>query len=244
MLFVSPIKSRIQSILSGFLAVSVLALPLLALAEAPAVTPTGNGGNITIRSDKQIFAQDQNLVRAVGNVSIQKDNTTASSPEAIIMLGEGGAASKVIFVRGATLNQGARKMTAERIVINSSDNTVYAENNVVTTIQTKNDSGQPTTVKVKSDTQQAHSDTGELFANGHVDIKYDDFSAKGPKAVFHTKNNELEKIVMNGRSQVEDNDRRVTGDTVVITTKPKQFNADGNVTTQIKSKSKTIPLQI
>ena len=196
-------------------------------------------GEVTIKSDKQIFSQNQNLVRAVGNVVIQKDDSLASSPEAFIMLGDGGAASKVIFTKGATLIQGDKKMQAEKIVINNQDGTVYAENGVVTTIKTIGEGGKPTTVQVKSNTQQFANKDGKLFANGNVKINYEDFKASGPKAVFQSQNNALEKIIMNGgRSQVEDNQRKVTGDLVVITTNPKRFDADGNVNTQIKSQQK------
>lgn len=207
--------------------------------QAQAETASTTDGNVTIKSEKQIFSQSQNLVRAVGNVVIQSEDSVATSPEAFIMLGEGGAAGKVIFTKGATLTQGDKKMQAEKIVVNNQDGTVYAENGVVTTIKTTGDAGKPTTVQVKSKTQQFANKDGKLFANGNVKINYEDFKASGPKAVFHSQNNALEKIILNGgRSQVEDNQRKVTGDTVVITTNPKRFDADGNVNTQIKQQKK------
>ena len=192
---------------------------------------------ITIKSDKQIYAQDQNLMRAIGHAVIQQGQMTASSPEAIIMMGANGQASKVIFIKGAHLDQGDKTMDAERIIINTADGSIFAENNVTSNIKTIGDDGKPTIVQVKSQRQDYDDKAGKLYANGNVVLKYEDYNAKGPKAVFHTKNNAVEKIVISGgRSMVEDNDRKVTGDSVVITTNPKRFDVDGNVNTQFKSK--------
>ena len=226
-------KPTLQLTLSMLLVLSTATLGLPTMAEE---TKKG-GGDIQIKSDKQIFAQNDNIMKAYGNVTIQDDKMNASSPEAYVMLKDDGSANKVIFVKGASLQQQDRELKAERIVINNADGTIYAENNVTSIIHTKNAEGKPTLVSVKSNNQQIDGDTGQLVANGKVKIDYEDLKVQGPKAVFYNKDSQLEKIVMNGRSQVEDNDRKVIGDTVVITTNPKHFDADGNVNTQIKSKN-------
>lgn len=225
-------------IVNGTLSLGVLASSLLFALPALAEAPKG-GGDIQISSDKQIFAQNDNIMKAYGNVTINDGKMTASSPEAYVMLKDDGSANKVVFVKGATLKQEDRELKAERIVINSGDGTIYAENNVTSIIHTQDKNGKASTVSVKSNNQQIDGDTGQMVANGKVKIDYEDLKVQGPKAVFYNKNNALDKIVMNGRSQVEDSDRKVTGDTVIITTNPKHFDADGNVNTQIKSKQKS-----
>lgn len=197
-------------------------------------------GDVSIQSDSQVFEQDRNLMRAVGHVVVKKGDTVASSPEAVIFLGSSGAADKVMFIKGATLRQGEQQMTAETITIKLSTGDIYAERNASSTINGKDSAGKSTLIKIKSHLQEFDNQTGALISNGKVVLNYEDYIARGPKAVFYRKGGSLDHIVMTGRSQIEDADREVTGDTVTITVNPKRFNAQGNVTTFIKARKNAV----
>lgn len=197
-------------------------------------------GNVAIQSDTQIFDQEKGLMRAVGHVSVKKGDTVATSPEAIIFLSDAGGAEKVVFIKGARLVQGGQEMRAETITIKIDSGDIYAEKNTQSTIAGKDSKGNPTTIKILSHLQEMDKATGTLLANGNAVVNYDDYVAKGPKAVFYRQSDTLDRIVMTGRAQIEDSERKVVGDTVIITIDPKQFNAQGNVTTFIKAKKKQV----
>lgn len=195
-------------------------------------------GKVSIQSASQVFDQASHTMRASGNVVITKEDMTASSPEAIIFLNAGGSAEKAVFLKGATLKQGEQEMRAQTITINISTGDIYAEQNAVSTVMGKDDQGNETQIKVNSHLQEFDKKSGTLLANGNAQIQYDDYLASGPKATFYRVNNQLDHIVLTGRAQIEDNERKVTGDTVTITVNPRQFNAKGNVTSFIKTQPK------
>ncbi len=192
--------------------------------------------DISIKSDTQVFDQQNGLMKAIGHVSVHKGDTLATSPEAIIILGPSGEAKKAVFIKGAHLVQNDQEMKADTITVELDTGNIYAEKNTESTMIAKDKDGKPTHIKVQSYLQEVDKDTGSMMANGNTVIHYDDYVIKGPKATFYRENNELNRIVMTGRSQIDDPDRKVTGDSIVITVNPKQFNAKGNVTTFIKSK--------
>lgn len=197
-------------------------------------------GDVSIQSDSQVFEQDKGIMRALGHVTIRKDDTVATSPEAMILFNEAGAANKVIFVKGARLVQGDQEMRGETITVKLDTGDIYAERNTESTVLDKDSQGKPTKIKITAHLQELDNKTGTLLANGNTVVNYVDYIAKGPKAVFYRANNQLDRIVMSGRAQIEDPERRVVGDVVTITVNPRQFNAQGNVTTFIKAKKKPL----
>jgi lipopolysaccharide export system protein LptA len=175
-------------------------------------------------------------MKAIGNVVVKKDDMMATSPEAVIILGSSGTAEKVVFLNGARIKQGEQEMTAQTIQIKLSTGDIYAENNTKSTISGKDSQGKPAIINIQAHLQELNKNTGTLIANGNTVIRYGDYVASGPKATVYRLNNQLDKIVMPGRAQIEDPDRKVAGDTVIIKVNPRQFNAQGNVTTFIKAK--------
>jgi lipopolysaccharide export system protein LptA len=194
--------------------------------------------DVVIRSQNQALEKDKNRMVASGNVILTKGEMTATSPEAIIFLKEDGSADKLVFLKGAVLSQKGQMLRGETITLNLSTGDIYVENKADATLTTTNEKGEDSQVGIHSHLLEITKATGTVIANGNARIKFDDLLINGPKAVFYRKNEALEKIVMNGRSQVEDNERRVTGDRVTVLMNPKQFNAQGNVTTFIKSQQK------
>ncbi len=192
-------------------------------------------GDVFIQSDTQIFDQDKHLMRAIGHVVVKRQDLSVTSPEAIVFMAESGGVEKVLFIKGANLSQGEQQMSAESITIKLDSGDIFAEKDTKSIVDGKDSQGKPTKVRVQSYLQEWDKDTGTLFANGNAIVHYDDYLAKGPKAVFYRINNDLDHIVLTGRAQIEDDERKVTGDKVTITVNPRQFNAEGNVTTFIKA---------
>ncbi len=194
-------------------------------------------GSVTIKSDSQIFDDKKNIMRAIGNVTITKDDIVGSSPEAIIFMKPDDTADKVLFINGAHLVQGDSEMHGQTITVKVDTEDIYAEKNTESIFYEVDKNGNRNKTRVLAHLQEMDNKTGTLIANGNAVIYYADYIAKGPKATFYKKSEKLDKIVLTGRAQVEDPDRRVTGDIVTITMDPRQFNAQGNVTTFIKAKN-------
>ena len=197
----------------------------------------GSEGSVTIKSDSQTLDQVNNVMRAIGHVRVDKEDLTATSPEAMILMGASGQAEKVVFLGGAALKSAEKKMTAQKITIVLSTGDIFAENKTKSVITNKDAKGKPTEMTVESHLQELDKATGMLIANGQAKLHFEDTLAKGPKAVFYMKNNQLDHITLSGgRCEVQDVDRVVKGDSVLITMNPKQFSAKGNVQTFIKPK--------
>lgn len=193
-------------------------------------------GQVSIQSDSQVFEKEKNLMRAIGHVKVQKDDMIATSPEAIIFMGPTGSADKAVFIKGAQLSQNGQTMNGETITIKIDTGDIFAEKNTESNVDAKdNTTGKVSHIKIRSQLQELNHATGTLLANGNAVVHYDDYIAKGPKAVFYRKNEQLDKIVLSGRAQIEDTERKVLGDTIIVTVNPRQFNAQGNVNTFIKA---------
>ena len=79
-----------------------------------------------------------------------------------------------------------------------------------------------------------------MMATGSVNIKYGTYTAQGPKAIMYlNKNtNKPEKIVFIGRSKItENNVNSVEADKITMIVEPRQFEAIGNVKTNIEQNS-------
>lgn len=201
-------------------------------------TQMSGGDDVVITSDSQIFNQDKNVMKAIGHVYVKKEGMEARSPEALVLMGSSGAAQKIKFIKGATLKQENQEITAETITIDVKSGNIFAEKNTRSRMLTTDTQGNQTEAVVVSHLQEFDSETGTLMANGKANVEFEDIKAKGPKAIFYMKENILDRIVLNGRAEVEDPEQRVIGDTITITVNPKQFRAEGNVQSFIKAKNK------
>ncbi|MCA9808040.1 MAG: hypothetical protein KC476_08800 [Cyanobacteria bacterium HKST-UBA06] len=214
--------------------------------------------NVTIQSDDQVFDQTNHVMRAIGHVKVTKGDMVATSPEAVITMGDDGQAKKALFKNGAKLVSSDQILTAELITIDLATGDIYAEKNTRSQIKSKPDDAKQTgkkpqpapaakagdtkdDVEVTADFQELNQDTGTLIANGNAVVNYGDFIAKGPKATFYSENNTLDHITLTNRAEIVDNDRRVIGDTVIITIDPRQFTAKGNVQSFMQTKQKAEP---
>lgn len=197
--------------------------------------------NVNIQSDDQVFDQANNVMRAIGHVKVTKGGMVAVSPEALITMGDDGQAKKALFKGGAKLTNAERVLTGEVITIDLATGDIYAEKNTKSEMKATDKQGQTSDVKVTSQFQELNQNTGMLIANGDAVVTYGDFIAKGPKATFYTEKNTLDHITMTGRSEIVDKDRKVVGDTIVITINPRQFTAKGNVQSFMQAKNKPKP---
>ena len=191
----------------------------------------------TIRSDVQQYDSNTKNVAASGGVVVNYQKTVANSPHALLTTGPDGKADKITFLGGARLRNADGDVNAEKITLTVANNNMVAEKNVVTNSLVKSEDGSPSKVRILSDFQQYDKASGTMLASGNAIIYYQNYVARGPKATFKLKNSQVDKITFTGRASITEDARTVTADTIVITMKPKRFDAYGNVKTRFVANS-------
>lgn len=219
-----------------------------------------------IRSDVQEFDNKNKVVSASGNVHVDYKGSQATSALANVRMKESGKADRAIFTGGACIKQENSEILGDKITVMVDSGNLIAEHNVKTRVDLKNQNAapatatiekngvaagaaapasaspdQPTKVFITSDYQQYDKASDVMIASGNVKILYGDYVAIGPKATFKLKGNDLDRIFLTGRPTITDNGRTVTGDRIIITTNPKNFDAVGNVKVNFKARQASAP---
>lgn len=203
------------------------------------ITPKGKS-LVRIQSDTQQYLKSNSQMLASGDVRITSEDANATAAQALLVLGVNNSAERITFSGGAYLTQKDSTVSASRIVLLPKQNVFMAEGNAVTRVK---QAGNSKPIILRSAYQQLDRNKGLLIASGAVDLDFEDYKAKGPKAVFYMNQGEsmdLKKAVFSGRSTLnEGNIRQVTADTIEVTVNPRYFDARGNVKTKLIQKPKT-----
>ncbi len=203
------------------------------------ITPKGKSP-VRIQSDTQQYLKSNSQMLASGDVRITSEDANATAAQALLVLGVNNSAERITFSGGAYLTQKDSTVSASRIVLLPKQNVFMAEGNAVTRVK---QAGNSKPIILRSAYQQLDRNKGLLIASGAVDLDFEDYKAKGPKAVFYMNQGEsmdLKKAVFSGRSTLnEGNIRQVTADTIEVTVNPRYFDARGNVKTKLIQKPKT-----
>ena len=88
---------------------------------------------------------------------------------------------------------------------------------------------------IHSDYQQYNKKQNSYIGNGHVKIWFDEYYAQGPKvSVFPDKTTgKPNEVYFVGRSKIVQEDKDIIADKIRMTLEPKDFQAEGNVRTNI-----------
>ncbi|MDX2085928.1 MAG: LptA/OstA family protein [Candidatus Melainabacteria bacterium] len=195
-----------------------------------------------IRADVQQFNSATRTVLAKGSVDVRYKDTHIQSPQALMRVTEAGKAERVVFLGGASIDQGASHIQGGRITVIMGSGNLIAEDNVSTRVDLpKQQASKPGSIEVRADYQQFDKVSQTVLASGNVRIVYEDYVATGPKATFKLDGNEVKNIVLSGRPSIADKERKITADRIVITPNPKKFDAVGHVKTQFITQGKSEP---
>jgi len=195
---------------------------------------------VKITSSTQQYLKSRNQMLAEGNVNVVSEDATATSSQALLVLGADNEAERVTFIGNALLTQKDANVSANKIILLPKQNLFMAEGNAYSRVK-QGDSPNP--IILRSAYQQLDRNKGLLIASGSVDLDFEDYNAKGPKAVFYMTEGakmDLKKAVFSGRPTLKEGSiRQVTADTIEITTNPRYFDARGHVkTTLVQEKKK------
>ena len=185
---------------------------------------------VIINADSQEFDTKNNIITARGNVVINYKEIKTSSRFAKVKINKAGKPKKVILKRDAVLIQKNSTVKALSFIYDIEANELIAQGKVKSETIVEDSSK----ILISSNIQEYDKNTNTLMASGNVEIKYKDYIATGPKAMFlasgeHKKPN---KIVLFGRSMIQEDIRQVEADRIEITLNPKNFKAEGNVKTR------------
>lgn len=188
---------------------------------------------VTINADSQEFDIKTNLMKAKGSVVINYNDIKTFSDEANLNMTKDGELKKVKLMGHGRLEQKDSIIKANTFIFNPGSNEIVAIGN--TSTYAKTEEGE--VVHVYANYQQFDRASNTLMTSGNVRITYKDYIAIGPKATFlpDTQTKKPNKIIFYGRSKIQENDRIIEADKIVLTMKPKNFTAEGNVRTSFKN---------
>ena len=191
---------------------------------------------IIITADEQEYDTRTNLMKATGNVIINYEDMVATSDNAYALMDKNGDVQNIKLSSKATIKQDKSIIKGDNIQYSKLRQDIIVSGNTISDVTFENGDR----VIINARNQQYNRLGNTMIASGDVDVKYSDYSAKGPKAVMHinSKTNKPEKIYFIGRSKIIQNKvNSVEADKIIITTEPKTFEAVGNVKTDIEQNS-------
>lgn len=186
---------------------------------------------VIVTADKQEYNKHTNVMKAFGNVNILYKDVETLSNQAVVDLTDNNDVKRIQLIGNAKLNQAGSKISANKLDYDNIKQEAIATGNVFTDIITEDNKN----IKVWSDYQSYDKKANVVSASGSTVIKYEDYTAKGPKVnVFPDKNTKkLNEAVFVGRSKIETKGRTIEADRISITMNPKDFKAEGNVKSTI-----------
>lgn len=189
---------------------------------------TENGKPVVIvTADRQEYNKNTNVMKASGNVNIIYKDVETLSELAIVDLTKNNDVKRIQLIGNAKLNRDNSRINAKRLDYDNIKQEAVAIGDVFTDIITEDNKN----IKVWSDYQSFDNKSNVMTASGSTVIKYEDYTAKGPKVnVFpDKKTKKLNEAVFVGRSKIETKGRTIEADRISITMNPKDFKAEGNV---------------
>lgn len=187
---------------------------------------------VVLTADAQEYDITTNLMRALGNVKITYKDVVATSRESNLKIDKNNKVDKMKLIGNAVVTENNNIVKANTIVYNPKSEEVVAIGNTHSHALNKDGS----VFDIYANHQQYDKRTGSMMTSGRVKITYLDYVANGPKAAFlPDKNGKINKIVFYGRSKIDEKDKSVEADKIVMTLNPKNFTAEGNVKTTFKN---------
>lgn len=220
-----------QEIKANIIKMSLLTKTVTAEGNAQSSVTQGKKPLIVVTAEKQEYNNNTNIVAASGGVVVYYKDIETYSDAADVSL-DNSNEIKVINLNGhGRIKQKNNVITANHFNYDTAREQAIATGSVFTDVNMEDG----TMLKVWSDYQMYDEKPNVIVASGNAIVKYKDYTASGPKAsVFpDKKTNKLNEVVFIGRSKIEQSGRTIEADRIIMTMKPKDFSAEGNVKTFI-----------
>jgi len=188
---------------------------------------------VIVHADSQEYDITANLMKARGHVVIDYKDVQTKSNEANLKIDGNSKVDKMKLIGNASIAEKDSLSTANTFVYNPKSNEIVGMGNVHT--HSVSDDG--SNFDIYSNYQQYDRKSASFMTSGSVKITYQNYVATGPKATFLPKpmTRKINKIVFYGRSKIQEGDKIIEADKIILTLKPKNFTAEGNVKTSFKN---------
>lgn len=186
--------------------------------------------DLSIKADKQSFKMEENKAKFDGNVKVQYEDLTVSSPRAEVNIDPKSKKLTdavffdkpyVIEVKKGKTNE----IKANILKMSLINKKIKAEGNTLTTVT---EDFKPTVI-ITADTQEYDTNTKTLTANGNVIIYYKDVETYSDNAIANlNKEGELQKITLTGHGRLKQKESIITGHRFVYDAVSEIAYATGN----------------
>ena len=208
---------------------SVIVASILILGVAFADT-------LTIQSDKQVLDGEGNKIHLDGNVKVQIDNVTLTSPRAI-----GDIDPKTNKLKDANFLDNAyayqikgskkQEIKAEIIKMSLLTKIVTAQGNTQSIVM---EQATPI-ITINSDEQSYDTKSDIMNAQGAVIIHYKDIETFSDKAKAHlTSNGDLKRMEIEGEAKIRQKDNKLDADKFVYNVQTEEFMSQGHAYSDVK----------
>lgn len=220
-----------QEIKANIIKMSLLTKTVTAEGNAQSSVTQGKKPLIVVTAEKQAYNNNTNVVSASGGVVVYYKDIETFSDTADVSLDNSNEIKKINLNGNGRIKQKNSTITANNFSYDTAREEAIATGNVFTDVNMEDG----TALKVWSDYQMYDEKPNVIVASGNAIVKYKDYTATGPKAsVFpDKKTNKLNEVVFLGRAKIEQQGRTIEADRIIMTLKPKDFSAEGNVKTFI-----------
>lgn len=197
---------------------------------------------VTITSDSQEYDTVTKLMKADGSVIVHYQDVETFSDRATAIIDKGGDIKNLQLIGNVVMKEKSNILKGNKFEYKPARQEYQMSGNTSTDVTFEDGSR----LFVQARYQQYNKNSNNIIAGGNVKIKYKDYFATGPKAqVFIDKTTQKpNKVVFTGRSKITQNSNTVEADVITMTMNPKEFNAEGNVTTSISGSDSDNKMEI
>lgn len=223
--------SKKQEIKAEIIKMSLLTKVVTALGNTQSIVMEQATPIVTVNSDEQSYDTKSDIMTAKGAVIIHYKDIETFSDNAKANLTSKGDLKRLEIEGGAKIRQKDNKLDADKFIYNAQAEEFIAQGHAYSDVMPD----EKTRILVWANYQQYNKKSGIILASGAVKVKYNDYTAWGPRATVFPdpKTGKLNKIVFQGRSKIEQNGRTIEANHITMTMEPKNFTAEGNVVTTI-----------
>ena len=223
--------SKKQEIKAQIISMSMFTKILTATGETQSIVLEKATPIVTINSDEQSYDTQSNILDAKGAVIIHYKDTETFSDGAKAFVTDKGDLKRMELIGNAKIRQKDNRLDADKFIYKTDTEEFMAEGKTFSDIKPDPE----TRLQIWGDFQEYNKRSGVVLASGKVQIKYNEYTAWGPKATAFPdpKTKKMNKIVFSGRSKIKQEDRTIEANHITMTMKPKNFTAEGNVITTI-----------
>jgi len=222
-----------REVKANILKVSLIKKTVRAEGETQTIIFDGKTPVAVVNADVQEYNTKTGVMNAEGNVTINYKEVKAFSDFAEFKTDKDGNLRDIKLTGNAIVKNEENEVHADKITYNSLTSFFIATGRTSTKAIDKDGS----VLTLYSDRQEFNQLSNFYNATGNVKIYYEDYFAQGPKVVIYPDKvtKKPGEIYFVGRSSITQGVRTIFADKIMMTTKPKNFKAEGNTRTVIKN---------